>query len=314
MLQNPTRPLIAMVVFLLLTGQIGRIRKTTGIVAGGILLPVFGLMFFPSSLKLLLILIFSGVLAGFLLSSLVGIRKSGHSPSSMDQNRAFFHGWASGQWRSVKKPVKQFLSSAERKKIQKAVKDAEQLTSGKIAAMILPASQTYPLANVIGATAVSLPLALVFTPVISEGLGLYAQDMWVFAALFCLLFSLLFALIDLFPWFKRVFISSAEMETATEDAAATAFFKQGLYRAKGDAGVLIFISILERRVFVLAGRGITEKTAGDQWQRIVRHILGGMGQNRRAKAILEAVGMVGKLLKTHFPAEPIPVKREKGEG
>jgi len=312
--KNPSRLLIALVLLLLLIGRIGRIRRTTGSAVGGILLPVFGLMFFPDQRMLLLILIPLGFLVGFILSVLVSPLGKVESKSETGRSFAFGGGAASGQWQGMKKPTKKFLSAADRKKIQKSVEAAGQQSSGKIAAMIVSASRPYPMANVLGATALSLPLSLVFTPIIGEGIGLYAQDMWVFAALFSLLFSLLYPVIDLFPWFKRVFISAADIAAAAEEAAATAFFKEGIYRAKNDAGVLIFISILERRVFLLAGRGINGKVTPNQWQRIVRHIISGIRQNRRAEAIREAVDMIGKLLKTHFPVGPTPAKSEKAEG
>lgn len=68
--KNPSQVLIPMIVFLFLIARLGRIRRLVGSIAGGILLPVFGLMFFPGGLMLLLALIPLGFFAGFILSVL----------------------------------------------------------------------------------------------------------------------------------------------------------------------------------------------------------------------------------------------------
>jgi len=192
----------------------------------------------------------------------------------------------------------------DKKKIQKAVEDAEQQTSGEIIPMVVSSSYHYPMANVIGATAVSLPLSIIFTPLIGGQLWLGTQNMWIFIILFSVMFALLHWLINLVPWFKRIFISPGEIEEEVQEVATTAFFKKGLYRTRDETGVLMFISIFERKVWVLADRGINEKVAKDQWQKIVQHIINGIKHNRQADAICEAVDMVGKLLKTHFPVKP----------
>ncbi len=68
-------PLIA---FVFLVTQLGRLRRTLGTVAGGVLLPLFGAMFLGGGL-LLLLLIPLGLVAGFLLSLLGGGLFSGTS-------------------------------------------------------------------------------------------------------------------------------------------------------------------------------------------------------------------------------------------
>jgi len=63
--KDPSQVLIPIIVFLFLVTRLGRIRRLVGSIAGGILLPVFGLMFFPGGLMLLLALIPLGFFAGF---------------------------------------------------------------------------------------------------------------------------------------------------------------------------------------------------------------------------------------------------------
>ena len=79
--KDPSQVLIPIIVFLFLVTRLGRIRRLVGSIAGGILLPVFGLMFFPGGLMLLLALIPLGFFAGFILSvlgSTMGTGRTGY--------------------------------------------------------------------------------------------------------------------------------------------------------------------------------------------------------------------------------------------
>ena len=100
---------------------------------------------------------------------------------------------------------------------------------------------------------------------------------------------------------KRLFISNREIEEEVQEAAVTSFFKKGIHRTREETGVLIFISLFEHRVWVLADRGINRKVAQDQWDGIVASIVEGIRQKRAGDAICKAVADVGSLLAAHFP-------------
>ena len=59
--------------------------------------------------------------------------------------------------------AQKFLSAQAHQQIDEAVKEAERKTSGEIVCMIQSASYHYPMANVIGATALALPISLAIT-------------------------------------------------------------------------------------------------------------------------------------------------------
>ncbi|MBU1168626.1 MAG: TPM domain-containing protein [Proteobacteria bacterium] len=74
-------PLFAILAFVFLVSQLGRANKGLGAVAGGIMLPVFGGMFFGGGLVLLLILFPIGLLSGLILSAM-GSSLGSHMVSS----------------------------------------------------------------------------------------------------------------------------------------------------------------------------------------------------------------------------------------
>ena len=204
----------------------------------------------------------------------------------------------------MKDLAKIFLSNDERARVETAVKEAEKLTAGEIVVMIISASYQYPLAIVIGAAAFALPLALIFTPLAGAWLWIGGQNMWLFLGFLTVFFILFHEIIKRIPWLKRFFISRKEIDDEVEEAAITNFFDQGLYRTRDQTGVLILISVFERRVWVLADRGINTRVSESQWDDIVKMITDGIKQKRPADAICEAVEKIGELLKTHFPIKP----------
>jgi putative membrane protein len=204
----------------------------------------------------------------------------------------------------MKDLAKIFLSNGERARVETAVKEAEKLTAGEIVVMIISASYQYPLAIVIGAAAFALLLALIFTPLAGAWLWIGGQNMWLFLGFLTVFFILFHEIIKRIPWLKRFFISRKEIDDEVEEAAITNFFDQGLYRTRDQTGVLILISVFERRVWVLADRGINTRVSESQWDDIVKMITDGIKQKRPADAICEAVEKIGELLKTYFPIKP----------
>ena len=204
----------------------------------------------------------------------------------------------------MKDLAKNFLTDDEHSRVSSAVKAAEKLTAGEIVVMIISASYQYPLAIVIGAAAFALPLALIFTPTAGAWLWIGGQNMWLFLGFLTVFFILFHEIIKRIPWLKRFFISRKEIDDEVEEAAITNFFDQGLYRTRDQTGVLVLISVFERRVWVLADRGINTKVSESQWDDIVKMITDGIKQKRPADAICEAVEKIGELLKTHFPIKP----------
>ncbi|MDD5205487.1 MAG: TPM domain-containing protein [Desulfobacterales bacterium] len=202
---------------------------------------------------------------------------------------------------AMRDPAGQFLTDQEREKIRSAVVEAERMTSGEIVPMVVSESYEYPMADVLGGVAISLPLALLITPLVGRWFWIGAQNMWLFLAFFIALFFIFYQVVKRTRWLKRFFVSPSEIEEEVEEAAVVNFFREGLYRTREETGVLILVSLFEHRVWILADRGINEKVDKGKWSEIVQGIVAGIKQGRQADAICEAVKQTGDLLKTHFP-------------
>ena len=204
----------------------------------------------------------------------------------------------------MKDLARHFLSDEDRRKIDAVVKEAEAKTSGEIVCMVVSASYHYPMADVIGAVFFALPIALALTYLAGIAFWIGGQNLWLFLGLFAVFFLIFHTVVGQWPGLKRLFISDRETAEEVEEAAFTAFYREGMHRTRDETGVLVFVSVFEHRVWVLADRGINAKVKEGQWKEPVRIIVEGIRQGRQAEAICEAVEKIGDILGAHFPVKP----------
>ncbi len=200
--------------------------------------------------------------------------------------------------------TERFLSADERRRIDECVAEAERHTSGEIVVMVAPSSGRYPSAALIGAVALAFPLALGTTPFLGSYFWVGPQNLWVFLGLFVPLWIVLHEAVKRVSGLRRLFASRREMDAEVREAAAVHFFRHGLYRTHEETGVLIYISVFERMVWVLGDRGIDRQIGSEFWPAIVADIVSGIREKRAADAICRAVGTIGGLLRDKFPVRP----------
>ena len=201
----------------------------------------------------------------------------------------------------MKNLAEKFLNKEERDRIRAAVSEAEKNTSGEIVPMIVAASYHYPMADVLGGASLALPVAILLTYFLGGMLWVGPTNMWLFMGIFGIAFVVFHRVVQRVWPLKRVFISDREIDEEVQEAALISFFKEELYRTRDETGILVFISVFEHRVWVLADRGINAKVNQGQWDGIVAHIVAGIKSGEQADAICEAVKEVGGILAEHFP-------------
>src|SRR3546814_20132774 len=95
--------------------------------------------------------------------------------------------------------------------------------------------------------------------------------------------------------------------TKLHRAARTAreqFLAQEVHHTKDRSGVLIFVSVAEHYVEILADQAINEKVAQEEWDSIVAAFVASVKQGRVAEGFEQAVDACGHLLAQPFPAAP----------
>lgn len=167
--------------------------------------------------------------------------------------------------------------------------------------MVVSASHTYPMASAIGGAFFAIPLALLLTAFTGEHLWLGSQNMWLFLIYLTFLFYPFHYLVDRSTFLKRLFLLRNQVEEEVQEAAITSFYGEGLYRTRDENGILLFVSILEKKVWILGDRGINEKVREHEWQEIIEALSAGIRSHRQCEALCQAVDRVGKVLHHHFP-------------
>ncbi|MEN8198658.1 MAG: hypothetical protein ABFR63_01165 [Thermodesulfobacteriota bacterium] len=201
----------------------------------------------------------------------------------------------------MKSLSERFFSSEEQQRICDAVHAAEQATSGEIVPMLVSESHAYPLAAIRGATLVALAAALLLTAPVARMFWLNSANLWVFLSLFVPIFWLSRTLIGKFPALKRFLLLDDEMAAEVRDAAFAAFFTERLYETRDSNGILIFISLLEHRAWIIADSGISDRIPCEQWEEAVAVITHGIHEKKQCQALCKAIEMVGADLAKEFP-------------
>ena len=196
----------------------------------------------------------------------------------------------------MRKPkASELFSAQEQERIRQAVAEAERHTSGEIATMAVDESDPYPEGEVLGAVLVAGLISLLIAVAIEH------ITIWTYIPLVIVLFFPLRAMFRLLPAAKLPFVGRRRIEAAVRSAAVRSFFERGLHRTRHETGILIYISLLEHKVWILGDRGINQKIPPHFWEEHVQALAAGMKEGRAADALCKVIEDCGNELAVHFP-------------
>jgi putative membrane protein len=214
-----------------------------------------------------------------------------------------------------------FFSHAESEKIKNAIVSSEKSTSGEIVVMVVDESDPYYEAATFGAFVLSSLVALVamifFTVLTnyqtewSYSTKYFLSDLilrsveyasvWIFIPLLVVCYYPCRLLLLRFSRIKNYFVSEKHPQLAVYQRAVQAFYEKGLYRTRDETGVLIFISLLERRVWILGDKGIHARIGDAFWKARAAELSKGMKDNNYCDEICNVITKCGQELTKHFP-------------
>jgi putative membrane protein len=195
------------------------------------------------------------------------------------------------------------FTDEELDRIKQTVQQAERGTKGEIVPMIVPASALYREAGY--RTGLILAL-LVLTALLTLELywlpwGWHAGN----AGWLMLVVVATYGIgqrLGTVPNIIRLVTSRERMAYKVKLRAEQAFYQHGLHNTKDRTGILILVSLLERRVHVLADKGVNDRVPPGTWESLVSGILDGIRAGNATDAICEAITKCGALLSTVSPA------------
>jgi len=82
------------------------------------------------------------------------------------------------------------------------------------------------------------------------------------------------------------------------------FYEQGVHLTREHSGVLLFASMAERYVEIVADKGIHEKIGEQRWQEIVDGFTAKVASGDVAGGFVAAISACGEAMAVHYPAKP----------
>lgn len=188
-----------------------------------------------------------------------------------------------------------FFTKEEKERIRQATIAAESGTAGEIATMIVERSSEYIEAEIIGGILSASFISLIITAVY------FHSSVWSFVPMTFILFFPFRFIVKKVPFARFVFTNKKRREKAVRERALKAFYEKGLYKTRENTGVLFFLSLFERKVWVLADKGIHSRIHQNTLNRFANIVSKGIREGRACDTLCEAIKEMGDLLAQHYP-------------
>lgn len=185
------------------------------------------------------------------------------------------------------------FSAEDEQRISAAISDAEQRTSGEIVVVVAAQSDGYHYAPpLVGALVALLVPWVLFYFTGLHMVPIYLAQLAVF----------LIVTLALMPARVRTALVPASIKRLhAHRRAVEQFLVQNLHTTQGGTGVLLFVSVAERYVEIMADRAIDAKVPEGTWKSIVDELTTAIGAGHPADGFVAAIGAIGTALAAHFP-------------
>ncbi|HKR92020.1 TPM domain-containing protein [Novosphingobium sp.] len=206
-----------------------------------------------------------------------------------------------------------YLSDADRDRISAAVGEAELLSAGEIVTILAERSDGYTDVALAWSAAVAL-LALALLAIAPDFyLGIYDRILagwgheWTPRAILTLAAGVAavkfgaMMLLQLWQPLRFWLIPPPIKTMRVHDRALRAFRIGAERRTSGRTGILIYLSMRERRAEIVADEAISSKVDPQVWGDAMNAMLVELGQSRIADGMIAAIRKVGAVLQVHVP-------------
>ena len=205
------------------------------------------------------------------------------------------------------------ISEQDRARVSRAVHDAEKQTSGEIVTILARRSDDYRDLVLLWATLVvfaalglmaSVPMSWI-DMLRGFALGWQARidHHEIFSAVLIVLavkFLVVCWIVSLWP--VRMALTPRRVKAHRTRARAIDYFRVGAERRTvGRTAVLIYVSLAEHQVEIVADQSIHSLVSPESWRTAAASLVDAMRAGRPADGLVDAINQVGMLLAAHFP-------------
>ena len=125
--------------------------------------------------------------------------------------------------------------------------------------------------------------------------------------------TLFFGLLFLFQWapIQRWIVPKSVMRERTARFAREQFLAQRLHHTTDRCGVMVFISLFEHHIEIMADKGLADKVDNDYWQQTINDMTPLLRQGKTATACEVAIKAVAETMVQHAPKKIDSVDRNE---
>ncbi|HEV8260839.1 MAG TPA: TPM domain-containing protein [Burkholderiales bacterium] len=178
------------------------------------------------------------------------------------------------------------LTEEEQNLLSRRVTGLESRTGAQVVAAVIGKSDSYPEAPW---KAFALGVALVALYSAARSLIVYDWEAGESALAHAVVIlgsgAVLALLAVLFEPFSRLFTDRRRRDLEVTQYAKALFFDRGLDRTRGRIGILLLVSLFERKVVILADDGFEARIDRDDWQRLTDRMTLLLGRGNAAGAL-----------------------------
>jgi putative membrane protein len=189
------------------------------------------------------------------------------------------------------------VSKKDRVLIEKLITEAELKTKSELVPMIVHHSDIYPAAHFRAAIIMSFLFSLIlyFSPlsIINPIYFLWIQLPGLYVGY----------LLGHIPLIKRALITKDEVNHEVTQRAYEAFFHHNLHITKEHNGVLIFVSVMEKKIKIITDVGINKKIEQKIWDDIISDFAKYIRNGKFIQGLQETIKATSAVLENYFPAE-----------
>lgn len=196
---------------------------------------------------------------------------------------------------NMSKLVSRLFTPADQERIAAAVEAAEGQSSGEVVPYVVEQSDMYEDASW-RAALLGAFLALGVMVLLRRYTDTWLPEFTTIAFIVVVAAGAGFILTDLIPALTRLLAGKALIDLRVSQRAAEAFIAEEIFNTRDRTGILIFISLLERRVLVLGDAGINAKVKQEEWDEVASQVTSGLRSGKPTEGLIAAIQQCGVLL------------------
>lgn len=188
------------------------------------------------------------------------------------------------------------LTESDKAKVRAAIEQVERRTRGEFITVIAKASDDYFYIPSLWAALIAL---LIPSAILTAGTWMGS---WSIYAIQLFAFVILLALFRI-PAIKHRLVPVKIRQLRASRVAREQFFIQGLQNTEERTGILLFVSIAEHYVEIIADKGINDVVPNGTWDNIVNNFVFRVKNGQYTEGFITAIETCGDMLEEHFPGQ-----------